>query len=261
MKYAKSLALGGELVHAAEVGYGMTTEYQIVCWACHEPVFKVGSEITKRQYFAHYRRKPDSNCEQRVIAMARAAFQRRPLYPRGQDLQGFLQHFERILAEGFPQKAVAHIERMRARTIFRKAIYILRNHIADACRDENTRAALYSAYELDREGQMALIDVVEYLLSPNSFRARMFAICYGLIQFNRVISEDEARGDFVADPLKREIVSGLLVASDRELGRFLAEYLGADDMVALTQMISACLLGAANAFLDSVTGLSREGPG
>ena len=122
MEYGLALAQGQQLLHAREVSYDETREWQVVCATCREPIHKRGSSITQRQYFAHYRAKPDSECELRVRAMALEVLRPQIVVPRGQQLERFLRRFEDIvIARHAGLKEVVHplTQEMRRRPLYR----------------------------------------------------------------------------------------------------------------------------------------------
>jgi hypothetical protein len=237
MEYATSLLLGGQPLHAREVGYEDCREFQIICLACHEPVFKVGSEITKRQYFAHYKRQMDSACELRVTQIVRQHFDPKPVLPKGQELDSFLRRFEQIILEACDRPDVMNaparervrrrIDRMRNRPAFRKFVFIARTGGPGVVPYLPTMAlglamtlptgelfhppSFIETHPGGPERKELTETTLRYLLSPNSFRALMFAICLGLDLRRRVYETDEG---FVKDDT--EIFKVLRSGSDRD---------------------------------------------
>ena len=99
-----------------------------------EPIHKRGSLITQRQYFAHYRAKPDSECELRVRAMALEVLRPQIVVPRGQQLERFLRRFEDIvIARHAGLKEVVHplTQEMRRRPLYRRMVRLNRTRLKE----------------------------------------------------------------------------------------------------------------------------------
>lgn len=94
MEFGYSILLG-ELLPASELGYKDCRTLQVVCAACHEPIFKVHREAGIRSgcdYFAHYDRKLSVgvDCEARVSAKIGGKDRQDPVVARNQRLRYFL---------------------------------------------------------------------------------------------------------------------------------------------------------------------------
>ena len=209
MEFAQSLLLDA-LLHAREVGYDDCREFQIICPACHEPVFKAGSEFTKRQYFSHYIKKAD-DCELRVSIIVAEKMKPKIVIPKGQELASFLAHFEALLLEsvlatlpvrsatptGEIKSSIKDIaDGMKGRQTYRNFCHNSRRRMrgflfggAEGVRADQTSIiakiaevpGFLDAYPPDF---MRLVrDVVYYLMSANAFNAMVSAISLGLITF------------------------------------------------------------------------------
>jgi hypothetical protein len=164
---------------AREVSYDETREWQVVCAACREPIHKRGSSITQRQYFAHYRAKPDSECELRVRTMAVEVLRPQIVFPRGQQLERFLRRFEDIVIERHAGlKEVVHplTQEMRRRPLYRRMVRINRTRLK-----EGLEVGLAGMPATLGNGTIACVrEVCWYLLGPNSMGALSFALAYGV---------------------------------------------------------------------------------
>jgi hypothetical protein len=206
MEFAQSLLLRNDLVHAREVGYDDCREFQIICPACHEPVFKAGSEITKRQYFSHYTKKAD-DCELRVRIIVAEKMKPKIVVPKGQELASFLAHFEALLLEGvlatLPVQSVTGdikselkylVDGMKGRQTYRNYCHNSRRRMRaflfggnGVPEDQSIIAKIaevpgfFSAYPPDFTRLVR--EVIYYLMSANAFNAMISAVSLGLITF------------------------------------------------------------------------------
>ena len=88
-----------KLFHASEISYGDCADKRIVCPAWAEPVLKVGSPFTKREYLRHYPTKDRQDCKLRVYNIVKAALNPVVIVPQRQELDAYLQRFEDIVLE------------------------------------------------------------------------------------------------------------------------------------------------------------------
>lgn len=104
MRTGYSILLG-EFVDAAAIAYRDCEPFQIVCPACHEPVFKVEREAgeSSTKYLSHYRQSAsfDADCELRASRVSVARQVKHNTIARNQKLSYFLLVFTSLL-EGDP---------------------------------------------------------------------------------------------------------------------------------------------------------------
>lgn len=186
MQYAHSL-VRGELLHARDIDYNDCREQQIVCPACREPVLKVGSTYTKREYLRHYPAKGHPGCELRVFGIIRDALHPVIVMPQGQELERFLSRFEGIVIEhsgpvAIPMLPLLH--EMRVRRSFRELAFASRNaHRVACCHGVHGGTPIIDSLGMGTEIQESVRNMVLYLTSSNTFAAYLFAMAYGLTLF------------------------------------------------------------------------------
>jgi hypothetical protein len=191
MEYGWSVILQ-DYVHATEINYGDCETFAIMCANpdCREYVHKVGSEITKRQYLAHYPKQGHVDCELRVRQVIREHLKERAFIyvPHGQELMGFMLRFENIVLEPFRdgtpegQRLIRDLNTARRRVIWQRMVRELLPHIRKICRGED--APHYADFPTwDKETpawRQGLRDVLTFLTAGNSGHATLFAATYGL---------------------------------------------------------------------------------
>lgn len=99
MRYAHSILLG-ELLEAPAISYDDCKSFQIVCPACHEPLFKVVRDMPpSTHYFSHYSADAAyaKDCELRVANMSSAEVEKRNTAARGQSLRLFLRVLQQCI--------------------------------------------------------------------------------------------------------------------------------------------------------------------
>src|SRR5919112_500131 len=99
MRHATTWLMPGLDIGAGHAGYGDCERYQIVCWACHEAVFKcvrARGDGRETHYFSHYREVPAEQverCKYRVASLTRGDIEKAKAEARGQALAIFRARF------------------------------------------------------------------------------------------------------------------------------------------------------------------------
>lgn len=223
MKYARSLMLMDD-VSAEETSYGDCEQFVIRCIGCGEPVFK--AQRGETHYFSHHKRKPDSECEMRVIAhMARVHGKR--VVPHGQELEKLLKRFSDVcldIAGYVPESWHSFIDPVMKRPTYRSLIYTMRTErmfegmlLTGTDRHGKKKsepmvgALRLTGAPVGAEVADGVVKVIEFLISPNSFSALLFAVTFGMSEIvTRWAGTDGPEEDTAA------VAASLLNGSDRE---------------------------------------------
>jgi hypothetical protein len=238
MQHARSLLLSPPAIVAAQdVDYGDCEDFQIVCLACSEPVFKGVRATTGRHYFSHYKLVLGAKCELRVAQIVRQRLNisvSNP--PKGQELDRFLSRFGEIMLEGGDHHGVISREicRMNARPAYRQLIYVTRPLVRDmAFGSPTTPGWLPSDGRMDADlgdvlsaGSWETLKLVlQYLNAANSFGALLFAASFGVLYFRTELFDYQNHPDEGSGLLKEMRENGYITTlhqlSDRKLRSFL----------------------------------------
>ena len=192
MQYALSLLFSPpEIIDAQDVDYGDSKDFQIVCLACNEPVFKGVRRTTGKHYFSHYKVILGAECELRAAQVVRERLNLSMRIPRkGQELDRFLSRFGEIMLEGGDHDGVVDrkIRRMNARPAYRQFIYAARPLIRDLAFGTSTTPSWTKTDDdladlLKADLSETLDCVLQYLSAANSFGALLFAASFGILHF------------------------------------------------------------------------------
>jgi hypothetical protein len=226
MKYAYSLMLRDD-VSADEVGYEDCEQFVIRCIGCGEAVFK--AQRGETHYFSHHKKKPDSECEMRVIAhMARVHSKR--VVPHGQELEKLLKRFSDVcldIAGYVPESWHQFVDPVMKRPLYRNLIYTMRTERmfegmlltgVDSKGKKQSEpmitALRVTGSPLGAEVTEAVVKVIEFLIAPNSFSALLFAITFGMSEIVTRWGDDPLRG--LDDNEIANVAASLLNGTDRE---------------------------------------------
>ena len=194
----------GEYVEATSINHTDCEQFQIVCPACREPVFKVEREARETiHYLSHYKKDLaySEECELRVASIARAEVDNVLSFARGQRLQYFLKVLrEDILKEDYGMFEVLGGSRKRMNYMLNsKSMQILRdneyNHLRKCILKEddaeirngirfavnefelNVRNFPKTSFGKSKQIEIAA-DIYRHLLSGNSKKNFDFVYCY-----------------------------------------------------------------------------------
>ena len=107
MKHGFSILLG-EFIHASGIVHKDSEYFQIICPACHEPIFKVErpGEEEVIHYLSHYKREKSlvEECELRVNSLPTEKLEKTNSEAREQRLLFFLQVYQDELLRYFSPK-------------------------------------------------------------------------------------------------------------------------------------------------------------
>lgn len=233
MKTGYSLLLR-QYLDAGEVGYQDCRDFQIVCPACREAIFKAGSEDGLRQYLSHYpaaaAQAPD--CELRVARIDATRIDRENAAGRGQQLAAFQAVFrEAMLAQIWPdpemrRQGAAHAAWMAERRTFRwfadqvREMYVRTKDAIDAVFwDLGDVYPGQSPFWRKRQSAFAR-DFLEHLIARHSVKNLNLALAVGLMH-QLAVSERQGAGSTPQDVLGLEAMTALRQAPEDELNRWL----------------------------------------
>jgi hypothetical protein len=234
MKTGYSLLLR-EYLEASEVDYSDCESFQITCPACHEAVFKAGTE-GGRQYLSHYPAASSNvpDCELRVASTSRTLMDEQNKIARGQHLKNFLSVFHDVATRHFfkdwgRQRALDRLAYMKGRPAYRQYVRTVReacriSRMPDATFGEDSVAETYpqmSPFWRRRQSSFGR-DFLEHLSSAQAFQNFMTATSIGLIHQYGVAEKHGATGpeaDFAVQTMKL-----LIEGTDRQLVEFFTEF-------------------------------------
>lgn len=205
MKTGKSILLLGELIDASEVEYKDCEYFQIVCPACHEPIFKVVREKENpvKHYFSHYNKDKSqvAECENRVGSYSAEYIYKQRAISREQ----LIKFFSKII-----KKEVLKIYGDLSEEInsaynnpYLKDLASIQNNILDRKKTQHNYNKIYEVlkkkvhfgntiYTINVQKDIAQ-DVFKYLLTPKGYGnfTLVFFISniLGLIRLERQIEE------------------------------------------------------------------------
>lgn len=239
MKLGYSLLLR-QLLAAEELNYDDCKSFQIVCPACHEAIFKVGSQEGERNHLSHYAssRSVLPDCELRVAATSSTEIAAGNATSRMQHLVRFQKVFREAALESLwpdqqPRRLAAkQIDAMMKRASYRALVRIIRSFISDmeaGSGQDHTWSKVDSAYAhrspFWRARQVEFgRDFLKHLIAPNSFDAISFAISAGLMVQSEIAVDAEPSDRQQAEVF--QITQELICMSDRELKKRLLDVEG-----------------------------------
>lgn len=235
MKHGFSLLIR-EYMEATEVDYEDCRNFQVVCPACYEAVFKAGSDPNGRQYLSHYSSSGSDvpDCELRVASMSAQTMTERNDLSRGQHLKLFQQLFVDLLAEQFftdaehRRSALKLVDAMTSRQSYRSFIRDLRPGIASMAGDDAAASIVLdphgpyrskSPFWRHRQKTYAL-SFLKHVAAPNSLRTLYFAIAMGILHQRSTAMKLGTSGLHSREGVR--MMDMLMEASDTGLRRYLA---------------------------------------
>lgn len=258
MKLGHSLLLQ-QLLGADEVGYEDCKDFQLVCPACHEAVFKVGDPGNDRQYLSHYASSKSElpDCELRVASTTAAEIDFRNASAHAQHLALFQRVFrEAALEELLPEasqrrRASDKIDAMMQRPSYRVLVRVIRDFLDDTD-DTDLPVQIDAAYAdrspFWRKRQVSFArGYLRHLRAPNSFKSISFGVAAGFLIFEAApaIAEETAR-----------ITNAVSTLSDRDLRSYLidAERSGCDSQPRpgglMAAIVAVATLGLTNVLVE-----------
>jgi hypothetical protein len=172
-------------VYATELKHGDAATLQVGCPICGEALFLcIGQRPRHMPYLAHYKAVEGVACELRVASLPRPPT-KHPLspVPRGQELTRYFAEFEGYALLGycdaFRLTILKQQASMRRRSVYRRYPRIWRDSARGVIHDATWLAGLEHRHP-NLDEQLAVTEVVAFLLAANSFEPITFALAMGM---------------------------------------------------------------------------------
>jgi hypothetical protein len=247
MRLGYSILLG-EYIDASHVDYTDCEAFQIVCPACHEPIFKVARLPNKTQnsveYLSHYAASDSYqiDCELRVKNISEAEYKKQNSISRNQRLEYFLSVLRQMIGQNpiytnSHKKAHSQLNGSKTLKYFREKLHehiVDQNmtqeifyNISDEYVDDITSVGgnIKTAFSISVQKRIAF-DMWEYLLSKKGQSNFDFLFNHGyVILLSRLMQANTARAWLPEEELMASYLS-TLINIDRKEGMHLLSRMG-----------------------------------